>query len=155
MPLTPLHLAVGLPMRDAAKKRFSIVSFILINCLIDVEPVTVILMDLGKWLPVHGGFHTLAGATILGAFVGIWRFWSVAWWAGAIWGAWSHVLLDSLCHHDVKPFHPWIDGNPFYIDAHGAVTLICAGVLTFYLARWVQSLRVGERFARWRAGSRA
>lgn len=159
MPLTPLHLAVGLPVRDVAKQRFSIASFIIANCVIDIQPILVlgILQPevVSRFnLDAHGLSHTLLGATILAVlFVGIWRFWSARWWAGVLYGAWSHVLLDSLCHDDVWPFYPLMDGNPFYINAHETVSLICAAVLTYYLARWVQSLKVGERYVRWRAGS--
>ena len=158
MPITPLHLAVGLPIKDVAKQRFSIVSFILANLVIDIQPVLVLGTGWGDRfnLDVHGLSHTMLGATILAVlFVGIWRFRSSAWWAGALWGAWSHVLLDAMCHDDVYPFYPLTRYNPLNFDIHGTVTLVSAGVLTYYLARWVQSLKVGERFARWRAGSRA
>jgi membrane-bound metal-dependent hydrolase YbcI (DUF457 family) len=158
MPLTPLHLAVGLPAMGIAKNRFSIVSFIITNCVIDIQPILVLGSGLGERfnLDVHGLSHTLLGATILAAlFVGVWRIRSAAWWAGALWGAWSHVFLDAMCHDDVYPFYPWTRYNPLNLDIHSTVTLVCAGILTFYLTRWVQSLKVGERFAQWRAGSRA
>lgn len=156
MPLTPLHLAAGLPAKDVARQRFSIASFIAVNCVIDLQPALVLLSGwehLG--LDVHGLSHTLAGSTVLAALVGIWRFRSAAWWAGSLWGAWSHVMLDAMCRDDVYPFYPWTRHNPINFDIHGAVTLACAAVLTYYLARWVQSMKVSERFARWRDGSSA
>lgn len=129
-------------------------AFIVANCVIDIQPVLVLGTGLGYMgLDVHGLSHTLLGATVLAALVGLWHWRNSAWWSGALWGAWSHVLLDSLCHDDVYPFYPLLRGNPFFIDAHGMVTLVCAAVLTYYLARWVSSLKVGERFARWRAGT--
>ena len=33
-------------------------------------------------------------------------------WSGALIGAWSHLLLDSLMHEDIKPFSPFTDANP-------------------------------------------
>jgi membrane-bound metal-dependent hydrolase YbcI (DUF457 family) len=31
---------------------------------------------------------------------------------GALIGTWSHVLLDSIMHPDVRPFAPFNDANP-------------------------------------------
>ena len=33
-------------------------------------------------------------------------------WSGALIGAWSHLLLDSFMHEDIKPFSPFTDANP-------------------------------------------
>jgi len=32
---------------------------------------------------------------------------------GALLGAWSHVLLDSIMHADIRPLAPFSDGNSF------------------------------------------
>ena len=47
-------------------------------------------------------------ATWLGVETKVSRF-SV--WYGALIGAWSHVLLDSIMHHDVVPFAPLTQAN--------------------------------------------
>ena len=32
-------------------------------------------------------------------------------WSGALIGAWSHLLLDSFMHADIKPLSPFSDAN--------------------------------------------
>jgi membrane-bound metal-dependent hydrolase YbcI (DUF457 family) len=39
--------------------------------------------------------------------------------AGALLGAWSHVLLDSIMHADITPLAPFSDDNAL----HGAISL--------------------------------
>lgn len=147
MPLTPLHLAVGLP----ARKHISIKAFIIVNILIDLEPGLTMLFGMDKLgYPLHQGVHTFAGATLMGGItllLGIpYKGKFYPWLYGAILGAYSHILLDALVHTDVYPFDPWIEGNPFYLNAHLVVSILCAVVLTYYLAKWVESLRIGERW---------
>lgn len=149
MPITPLHLAAGLPVR----RHISMGAFIVINCVIDLEVVMNVMGGMDSLgYPLHQGMHTLVGATFVAMLITPFKPDSVKWrpWIyGLLYGAWSHVLLDSLCHDDVEVFSPWIDGNPFCLNAHGFVTLACAAVLTYYLAKWVESLRIGEVVARW------
>lgn len=67
---------------------------------------------------------------------------------GSMLGGYSHILLDALVHHDVAPFDPFVKGNPLYLDAyHAVLSIACAIVLTYYLTKWVESLRVAERWA--------
>ena len=149
MPLTPLHLAVALPVR----KHISMKAFIAVNLLIDVEPVAVIFFRMDEQgYALHGGFHTLAIATLLAVFV-----WSIGWlfaapskpWLyGALFGAWSHVLMDALVHSDVAPFGPFINSNPLYMNLHLELSILCAVVLSYYLALWVRSLGIGEMLSR-------
>lgn len=73
---------------------------------------------------------------------GKWR----PWLHGALLGAYSHVLLDALVHSDVEPFAPILSGNPVFLDIHAEVSILCAIVLTYYLAKWVESLRITERW---------
>ena len=145
MPLTPLHLAVGLP----ARKYVSIKAFILVNVLIDLEPGLTMFFGMDKLgYPLHQAVHTLGGATFMASiavlmgipYKGQFRKWVY----GAFLGGYSHILLDALVHSDVEPFAPILTGNSLYLNIHAEVSLFCAAVLTYYVAKWVESLRVGE-----------
>ena len=59
MPITPLHLAAGFPVKHWQKEYFSMSAFILVNIVIDLEPAFVIYLGLDY--PLHGPIHTLAG----------------------------------------------------------------------------------------------
>lgn len=148
MPLTPFHLAVGLPLR----KRISLKAFILVNVLIDLEPAAVMFFGMDKMgYALHQGVHTLGGATLM-AFVaflcgmackGKWR----PWLSGTVVGAYSHPFLDALVHSDVAPFSPFFSGNPLFLDIHLEVTIACGVILSYYLTKWIESLRIEERWA--------
>lgn len=154
MPLTPLHLAAGLP----ARRHVSMKAFILVNVLIDLEPMSIVFFGMDRLgYALHQGVHTLGGVTLMAIVTllaglagrGKWR----SWMSGACLGAYSHVLLDALVHHDVEPFAPLWPGNPLFLDIHAEVSLACAAILSIYLAKWVESLRVAERWARFRSRS--
>ena len=144
MPLTPLHLAAGLPLRD----KISLKAFILVNVLIDLEVAVVMFFGMdNQGYPLHQWFHTLGGVTALvvvtlamGSMTKNYK----AWFYGTVWGAYSHLFLDALVHWDVEPFEPFKPGNPLYLGLYQEVSLVCALVLVYYLALWVRSLRVGE-----------
>lgn len=148
MPLTPLHLAAGLP----ARRHISLKAFVLVNLLIDLEPISVVFFGMDKLgYALHQGVHTLGGVTLMAIITllaglasrGKWR----SWLYGAFLGAYSHVLLDALVHSDVQPFAPIVSGNPLFFDIHAEVLILCAIVLTYYLAKWVESLRIADRWA--------
>ena len=144
MPLTPLHLAAGLPFRQWA----SIKAFIWVNLLIDLEPVLIIFFGMDRiGYPIHYGIHTGIGMLLVASVVilcGMFSSGRVPWIYGSLLGAASHLILDMLVHSDVWPLAPWIQGNPFYLDLYHEVSITCAVVLVYYLARWVESLRIGE-----------
>lgn len=146
MPLTPLHLAAGLPLRH----KISMKAFILVNILIDLEPGVIMLFGMdGLGYPLHQGVHTFGGVTLAACATVIPLFTNrkpelLAIVYGAFWGAYSHLLLDALVHHDVNPFGPFMQGNPLFMDAYHVVSIACAAVLSYYLARWIESLRIGE-----------
>lgn len=147
MPLTPLHLAAGLPLR----KRISLKAFILVNILIDLEPGAIMFFRMdGLGYPIHQWFHTFGGATmilVIATLCGLpYRGKFKPWFYGAVLGAYSHILLDALVHFDVKPFDPFIKGNPLFLNIHAEVSILCAVILPYYLAKWVESLRIAERW---------
>lgn len=148
MPLTPLHLAAGLP----ARTHISLKAFVVVNILIDLEPVSVIFFGMDRLgYALHQGVHTFGGVTLMAVVTllaglgcrGKWR----PWLYGAFLGAYSHIFLDSLVHSDVEPFAPIMSGNPLFLDIHAEVSILCAIVLTYYLAKWVESLQIAERWA--------
>lgn len=137
MPFTPLHMGAGMAAKAAAPRHFSLVVFGLTQVALDLE----VLWHMVRWdLPLHRFWHTLFGATLLAVGFtlagkpvseAIKRIWnriatrcrdanlSVAvpttWTAaatGAWFGAWSHLLLDSLYHPDIEPLAPWSQTNP-------------------------------------------
>ena len=147
MPLTPFHLAAGLPVR----RWISLKAFILVNLLIDIEPAVVLFFNMDSLgYPIHGWTHTLGGVTTAAAVTlflsSHWCFKKkiIPWIYGTVFGAYSHLLLDALVHSDVQPFAPFLSGNPLYMDAYHIVSALCAAILTYYLAKWVESLGVGK-----------
>ena len=133
MPITPFHLLVITPVKAIAPRKFSWAVFALVNVLIDVEPITYFLITLN---PEHRFFHTIIGATLIAVLAAVYgrkfcevaiSIWNaeikskwlvadasiskVAAWSGALIGAWSHLLLDSFMHDDIKPLSPFSDSN--------------------------------------------
>jgi hypothetical protein len=136
MPFTPFHLGVGAALKPALGRRFSFAVFAFSQILIDLEPAARMLLDRE---PLHPHLHTYVGATLvalvsgsLGRPVCEWalRAWNrqlspaqARWlaastsisppaaWAGALIGAYSHVVLDSIMHADVHPWAPFAAGN--------------------------------------------
>jgi hypothetical protein len=130
MPLTPLHFgpssAISLPLH----KYLDVPVFLLVNVLIDVEPIAVMIFNLNY--PLHGFIHTFLFGALLGvlfAFVAflakdaIQKFMKITHFpyepnlykmiaAGTL-GALLHVFLDSIYHGDIQPFFP-VMVNPFY-----------------------------------------
>ena len=133
MPFTPFHLLAITPIKAVAKKKFSWTVFALVNVLIDIEPIGYFLITLS---PEHHFFHTITGATLIAIVAALYgrslcegaiKIWNaeikskwliadvsiskVAAWNGALIGAWSHLLLDSFMHDDIKPLSPFTDSN--------------------------------------------
>jgi hypothetical protein len=139
MPFTPLHFGPGAALKAALPGRLSFLSFAITQVVVDTETLVHLLRN---ERPIHGPFHTLAGATGIGIAVGVILYWicrPAARWAfgrspsrfeglemvrsevtfagallGGILGGSSHSLLDALMYTDVRPFQPFLDANPFY-----------------------------------------
>jgi hypothetical protein len=136
MPITPLHLGPGAVFKAIGGRRFSFVVFGLAQFAMDLEPIGWYLA--GSNL-LHGPVHSIPGATIVGAIVVVLgkplgerllRLWNwrltprqrewlyleprITWTetvVGAFVGTYSHVLLDSIMHTDVRPMYPFRDVN--------------------------------------------
>ncbi|MFZ6874097.1 hypothetical protein ACO0LF_18725 [Undibacterium sp. Di27W] len=131
MPVTPFHFGLGAALKAAAPRRFSFLSFAAVNVFIDVESFYNLM---NARFPVHAFFHTylgaplMAGATILLFLLARWcstRFYPpnpYRWQQlsllqvtlGALLGALSHVVFDSIMHADIRPLHPFSDENVLY-----------------------------------------
>lgn len=137
MPVTPFHLIAVTPIKAIAPRQFSWSVFALTNIVIDLEPISVFLITLE---PRHLFFHTIIGASLVAAFCAtIGKSWCESaikvwneeirakpeekWlksdpsiskfsaWFSALIGGWSHLLLDSFMHDDIRPLHPFTDAN--------------------------------------------
>ena len=139
MPFTPVHMGLGMGLKAAIPRHFSIVVFSMTQVAIDLE---VLWCVANGQFPLHRHCHTCAGATLIAIAMIVFgepasqrlkRLWNViavrcrdadvsteahtSWlssFMGATLGAYSHVLLDSLFHEDVEPFQPWSASNPFH-----------------------------------------
>lgn len=129
MPITPFHFGPGAAIHALAPRQVSFLAFVAANVLIDVEPFYFIAT---RQYPLHRFFHTYVGASLVVVgtvvlFVAARRF-AVRFWLpnvfgwqelgvrpvalGALAGACSHVVLDSLMHGDMAPLAPFSNANP-------------------------------------------
>lgn len=136
MPFTPFHMGPGLAIKAIGRERFSLTVFGFAQVAIDIEPLVRILR--GEHA-LHGITHTYAGALLIGVFAlfagrfacqWLLRLWNAAirdshlaplqlkpdipWPAaasGALLGTFSHVLVDSIMHPDMRPFAPFVATN--------------------------------------------
>jgi hypothetical protein len=151
MPFTPFHMGPGAAMKAVSGDHFSLMVFGFSQIIIDIEPLIRILHG-DKYL--HGYSHTYIGAFIIGLFsiflgkhtcewlLRIWNYFfhcqwlrglqvnpKISWLAtttGAILGTFSHVVLDSIVHDDVKPMLPFNQNNELlYLFPGGWVCLFC------------------------------
>jgi membrane-bound metal-dependent hydrolase YbcI (DUF457 family) len=136
MPVTPFHFGPGAAFHSAAPKQVSFLAFCAANILIDVEPLYFMLT---QQFPLHRFFHTYVGASIIllsvfALFLGMLKLAAVVplpnvfdWKQltirsviiGAALGSYSHIVLDSVMHSDIRPFSPLSEANPLL----GAVSL--------------------------------
>ena len=157
MPFTPFHMGAALVFKPALDRRISVITFGIAQVAMDIEPG--IRMAIGSDV-LHGPTHTIWGALIIAFLVmlispgicnGLLAKWNkeannykrpglvhtgavskTAVITGAFFGTLSHVLLDSLMHHDIHPLNPFSQANPFVgLISHDGVYQACAvaGVL--------------------------
>ncbi|HNS31548.1 MAG TPA: DUF4184 family protein [bacterium] len=170
MPFTPLHMGPGIAVKALMSRRFSLIVFGLTQVVIDIE----VLWHIYRSSPhLHRFWHTFIGATIISAFMAVvgkplsqWmkHIWNktagkysgkcllvpaqttwLASFSGAIIGAYSHIFLDSVYHHDIEPFYPWSSANRLYgITSPGSIETICitlgvGGLAWFLIRRLIRS----------------
>lgn len=129
MPITPLHLGMGLAAKYAAPRYFSLASFTLANCMIDVEPVIKVLS--GSAEPLHSLTHNVELGAAIAALAAIavktLRPDGITWLAaalGAAYGIATHLGLDAIYHADVAQA----------LGLPGAAGIISHGVVDAWLA---------------------
>lgn len=151
MPFTPVHFGPGALAKALAPRYFSFTVFVFAQVLIDVETLYYLLQD--DW-PVHRFFHTYVGATLAAAasfvlgrpvcglgLAALDRSLSLtksglvsamrsitptAALSAAVFGAYSHVVLDSIMHDDARPLRPFTDTNILlHIVGVGELQLYC------------------------------
>jgi hypothetical protein len=157
MPFTPFHMGPGLAVKAVGGRRFSLMVFGFAQVAIDLEPLVRLLRGDGI---LHGFSHTWIGGTLVAVvsvfagrpicqrLLGWWKprepssfeAWlrgpeRISWTAaisGAVVGAYSHVILDSIMHSDMRPLAPFSNQNGL-IDLIGVEALhigcILSGVL--------------------------
>lgn len=133
MPFTPFHMGPGLAFKGVLGRRMSIVVFGWSQIVIDVQPGIALLRN---DLIIHGWTHTLLGAFPIGILAGLsfyfgntlFQRWSptrallqklgltdCSWrvvWTSSFVGTYSHILLDSLMHLDMRPWYPYVKTQP-------------------------------------------
>lgn len=156
MPITPFHIIAAAPIKAIIPRYFSWSIFTLANIFIDLEPITYFIFT---GIPSHKFFHSILGATLI-AFMCAFYFrklcenYITRWnknlhpidrkWleiknpkislmegiAGGLIGAWSHLILDSMMHQDIKPLWPFLSNNPLLsIISLNSILYLCIGLL--------------------------
>ena len=136
MPFTPFHIVAGASVKAIAPKHFSWSIFILSIIMIDCEPL---YYHFTEGMLSHKFFHSIIGVSIIAILCatlgkplceyGL-KLWNnslapedkkwlgsgikishISAWTGAVIGAYSHLILDSIMHLDIKPLAPFTDEN--------------------------------------------
>ena len=129
MPITPLHwsiLILGLILFN-----YLYIPALFISCvLMDIEPFYYLFI--AQSFPLHRFFHTFLGASFLALIIGFVlikirktldkklsffqlnqaKLSNKSIYLSAFIGAYSHIILDSFMHRDIKPFWPFTSSNP-------------------------------------------
>ncbi len=157
MPFTPFHLGPACIFKAAAGDSFSLMVFGFAQVAMDAEPLIRLLRGDAT---LHGFSHTYVGGTIIGTLsvvIGrpvcqfLLNMWApnrnshfMSWlrgkkeigWpaalAGAFFGTYSHVLIDSMVYDDMQPFAPFGASNPLQgQSSFAAMHILClaAGLL--------------------------
>ncbi|MDP3975857.1 MAG: metal-dependent hydrolase, partial [bacterium] len=143
-PITPLHFGINGTVRSISPSRIDVMSCILANVLLDIQPFLVIFFGLN--IELHGTSHTLLFAIITGSLfftlygVIVKKIFHIkkplsAYIIGGVIGGILHIALDSFYHSDVRPFYPFSNINFAYLGMRDEVILLCLiGYITFLIA---------------------
>lgn len=169
MPFTPFHMGVALIVKPGLGRHFSVITFGIAQVAMDIEPLIGMLTGAEV---LHGPSHTIVGALIVACLVllvapricnFLLRRWNkefvhyklprlvetvpvtrLAVISGAFFGTLSHVLLDSLMHHDMRPLFPFLDANPLIgLIPHDEIYQLCAiagvlGAMVWIAVKWIK-----------------
>src|SRR5262245_42990710 len=155
MPVTPFHFGPGLFVKSLLRNRFSIFIFVFTQIIIDIEPLYFLTT---RQYPVHRFAHTYFGVTLVALFCSLIgrpiRQAAIKIWKGRIAsgsslqslrinelitypialatsliGGYSHVLLDSVMHADIRPLNPLSEDNILFRSLSLEVLhLLCAAL---------------------------
>lgn len=171
MPITPFHMGPGLLLKAVGGRHVSLTVFGFSQVAMDIEPLVRLMRD---DVALHGFVHTYLGATLIGllsAVVGrpvcqalldrwapdpkaAFETWLrgptlISWpaaVAGALAGAYSHVLLDGMMHADMEPLLPFSSASVLLgVVSPGMLHLACV------LSGVLGALLLGTQFVRRRA----
>ena len=149
-------MGAALIVKPGLNRHFSVITFGVAQIAMDIEPGVGMLTGADV---LHGPTHTILGALVIAYLVTLiapsvcnylLRRWNrevthhrlprlvqseiskTAMSVGAFFGTLSHVVLDSLMHHDIHPLTPFSQANPLMgLISHDGVYQLCAiaGVL--------------------------
>ena len=150
MPFTPFHLGPAVLFGLLTLRFLDFPTFFISSVVLDLEPLAVLVF--GLEYPLHGFFHSFIGGTIVALLLATIMFklnnltrkvmdslklqqrslrGGIV--AGALLGAYSHILLDAPLYTDIRPFYP-LDFNPFFdIDVRLGVSPVTFCILCFVL----------------------
>jgi hypothetical protein len=160
-------MGAAMVVKPGAGSHFSVIAFALAQVIIDIEPG--IEMARGSDV-LHGPSHTIIGAILIAIAVAAISPWLVLrivskWnqevrhhklgWlaeseqasraaviAGAFFGTLSHLVLDSMMHHDIHPLAPFSNANPLIgLVSHDGVYQLCVimgvvGTVAWVAVKW-------------------
>ena len=167
MPFTPFHMGPGLLIKAFLQGSFSLMVFGWTQIIMDIQPLIALL---NRDENIHGFTHTYIGAVLIAIFSAVTGkhlsefglvvlrisrqhqpikiSWVVTLISAFI-GSFSHVILDSLMHKDMRPFSPFSDTN-ILLDAVtvGDIYKYCTysgllgTVLYFSIRYWLQQKKI-------------
>jgi len=161
-------MGAAMIVKPAGRRHFSVLVFGIAQVAMDIEPMIGMISD---WDVLHGPSHTIIGALLIAALVAwfspplcnfiLSKFnqevahHSVAWLqepypiartaalTGAFLGTLSHLILDSLMHHDIHPLEPFSNANPLTdLVSHDGVYQLCVvlgviGTVAWAIGKWL------------------
>lgn len=136
MPYPPSHMGVGILAKAIKPEKFSLTMFGMTQVVIDIQPM---LNRINPGLMArHTPSHSIIGAIVVMLFCMALRklvgrlvkvpITPMAAFYGALFGVFSHLLLDAIDHSDVSKHLFWplkIDSHLFYLVSNFQLVLIC------------------------------
>jgi len=156
MPFTPYHFGINALPALATDNKLDLSALLLVNVIIDVEPLLVLALDLDY--PLHGYAHTLIGGATLGLALGLVLYAARAvinplyrllglkqsqvlkpFVYGGIVGGLLHVGLDALMYAPMFPLWP-LERNYLYAGITfssmvGLCVLVAVAAIIMYARR--------------------
>lgn len=163
-------MGAALIVKPALQRRFSLITFGIAQVAMDIEPGIRMWANADV---LHGPTHSILGALIMAFMVmliapSICNYLQTKWnkeviyykqpWLvhsvpvsksavaiGAFFGTLSHVVLDSLMHHDIHPLIPFSNANPFMgLIIHDGVYQACMIMGVLGIAAWLATQGAGR-----------